>query len=192
MGRRLPCPCYGKMAGVIPPGTTSGELITMEDWLPTIMSQVGEPKVKDKLLTNYKAGNRSYENIHLDGYDQTPLITGKGKTTRPEFFYFTETTLHGVRLGDWKFLFKKQDKWFNGVQENMVIPYIINLKLDPFERFLESDGYNGWQEDRAFILPMAMSSVNDFVKSLQKYPPRMKSFDINVDEALKNITPKAK
>lgn len=47
----------------------------MEDWLPTIMSQRGQPDLKKQLLTSYKAGNRSYEKIRLDGYDQTPVIT---------------------------------------------------------------------------------------------------------------------
>jgi arylsulfatase A-like enzyme len=180
-----------KWPGVIPAGTTSGEMMSMEDWLPTIVSRLGEPELKKKLLTSYKAGDRSYEKIHLDGYDQTPLITGKGPSNRKEFFYFTETTLHGVRMGDWKFLFKKQDKWFNGVQEAMITPYVINLKLDPFERFLESDGYNAWQEDRSFILPMPMGAIGELVKSLKDYPPRMKSLDFNVDEALKSLTPKS-
>ena len=183
-------PVMVKWPGVIPAGTTSGELMAMEDWLPTIMSQLGEPDLKTKLLSSYSAGDRSYQKIHLDGYDQTPVITGKGKSNRQEFFYFTETTLHGVRMGDWKFLFKKQDKWFNGVQQNMVTPYVINLKLDPFERFLESDGYNEWQEDRSFILPLPMGEIGKFVKSLKDYPPRMESLSFDVDAALNSLQPK--
>ncbi|MFV0304368.1 MAG: arylsulfatase [Moheibacter sp.] len=184
-------PVIVKWPGVIPAGTTSGEMMSMEDWLPTIMSQMGEPDLKNKLLSSYKAGNRSYEKIHLDGYDQTPLITGKGKSNRSEFFYFTETTLHGVRVGDYKFLFKQQDKWFNGVQQNMVTPLITNLKLDPFERFHDSRGFDEWQENRSFALPLAMEKINIFMKSLQDYPPRMKSLDFNLDDALKALTPKS-
>lgn len=182
-------PVMVKWPGVIPPGTTSGEMMSMEDWLPTIMAQMGEPNIKSKLLNNYTAGNRKYEKIHLDGYDQTDLITGKGKSHRNEFFYFTENTLHGVRIGDWKFLFKKQDKWFNGVQQSMVTPYIINLKLDPFERFLESDGYNTWQEDRSFILPMPLGAINNLMTSFKEYPPRMRSFDLDIDEQMKALSP---
>lgn len=182
-------PVVVKWPGVIPAGSTTGEFMTMEDWIPTIMSQVGQPNLKDELLTSYKAGDLTYEKIHLDGYDQTELITGKGSSKREEFYYFTETTLHGVRMGDWKFLFKKQDKWFNGVQQNMVIPYIINLKLDPFERFIESRGYNEWLEDRSFIMPLAMGSINKFLQSLKDYPPRMASLDFNIDEAVRALTP---
>lgn len=180
-------PVMVKWPGVIQPGSSTGEMISMEDWLPTIMAQLGEPSVKEKLLNTYKAGDRTYNKIHLDGYDQSALISGKGKSTRPEFFYFTENKLHGVRIGDYKFLFTKQDKWFNGVQQSMVTPYVINLKLDPFERFLESDGYNTWQEDRAFIMPMAAGAVNELVKSYKEYPPRMKSFEIDVADIMKDI-----
>lgn len=139
----------------------------IEDWLPTIMAQLGQPDLKTKLLTSYKAGARSYERIHLDGYDQSDLITGKGTTKRKEFYYFTETTLHGVRYGDWKFLFKKQDKWFNGVQQNMVTPLVTNLKLDPFERFHEARGFDEWQENRAWTYMPAFMQAGELIKSLK-------------------------
>jgi len=184
-------PMMVKWPGVIAPGSVNAEMMSMEDWLPTIMAQLGEPDLKNKLLTSYKAGNTNYEKIHLDGYDQSALLTGKGHTNRHEFFFFTETTLHGVRIGDWKFLFKKQDQWFNGVQQTMVTPLITNLKLDPFERFHESRGFDEWQENRSFALPLAVTEIGKLMESLKKYPPRMASLDFNLDEMLKALTPKA-
>ena len=183
-------PMVVKWPGVIPANTTTAEFMTMEDWLPTIMAQVGQPDLKTKLLTSYKAGDRSYEKIHLDGYDQSDILTGKGKTKRKEFYYFTETTLHGVRYGDWKFLFKKQDKWFNGVQQELLTPLVTNLKLDPFERFHEARGFDEWQENRAWTYAPAFGMVGEFVKSLKEYPPRMESMDFNIDETMKALAPK--
>ena len=75
----------------------------------TIMSMQGQPDLKEQLLKGHKVGNASYK-VHLDGYDQTDLVTGKGPIRRKEFYYFTETALHGLRYGDFKFLFKSQDK----------------------------------------------------------------------------------
>lgn len=46
---------------------------------------MGQPDLKTKLLTSYKAGDRSYEKIYLDGYDQSDVITGKGVSKREEF-----------------------------------------------------------------------------------------------------------
>jgi arylsulfatase len=183
-------PMVVKWPGVIPANTTTAEFMTMEDWLPTIMAQVGQPDLKTKLLTSYKAGDRSYEKIHLDGYDQSDILTGKGKTKRKEFYYFTETTLHGVRYGDWKFLFKDQDKWFNGVQQDLLTPLVTNLKLDPFERFHEARGFDEWQENRAWTYAPAFGMVGQFVKSLKEYPPRMQSLDFNIDETMKALAPK--
>ena len=99
---------------------------------------------------NIPAGVSTYK-VHLDGFDQSAPITGKGPSKRKEFFYFTETSFHGLRYGDWKVLFKTQDRWFNGIQNTFTIPLVTNLKLDPFERFHEARGFDEWQEDRAWV-----------------------------------------
>ncbi len=173
----------------IPSGSTTGEFMTMEDWLPTLMAAVGQPDAKEKLLGEYKAGGNVYQRIHLDGFDQTDLLTGRGPSARKEFYYFTETKLHGVRYGDWKFLFVKQDKWFNGVQQNIITPQLTNLKLDPFERFEEARGYDEWQAHRAWTYHPAFNQVGVLIQSLKDYPPRSKSVDFNLDEAMRALNP---
>jgi arylsulfatase len=183
-------PMLVKWPGKIPAGTTTGEFMIMEDWIPTIMAEVGEPTLKEKLLTSYKAGDQTYNKIHLDGYDQTDLITGKGPTKRKEFYYFTETKLHGIRYGDFKFLFVKQDKWLNGVQQDMITPLVTNLKLDPFERFHEARGFDEWQENHAWTYAPAFGQVGVLLKSLKEFPPRQASVDFDIDEAMKALTPK--
>jgi arylsulfatase A-like enzyme len=55
----------------------------MEDWLATLMAAVGQPDIKAKLLQGHQAGTTTYK-VHLDGYDQTDVITGKGPTKRQE------------------------------------------------------------------------------------------------------------
>ena len=71
-------PMVVRWPGKIAPGATTGEFMTMEDWLPTLMAAVGQAGIKEKLLGDYKAGDNAYQRIHLDGYDQTGLLTGKG------------------------------------------------------------------------------------------------------------------
>ena len=95
------------------------------------MSRLGQPDLKSQqLLEGYTIGDRPPYKVHLDGYDQSDLIMGIGPTKRKEFFYFTENTLHGVRYGDWKVLYKKQDKWFNGGQDNLTSPLRAYTKTD--------------------------------------------------------------
>jgi arylsulfatase len=168
-------PMVVKWPGVIPAGTTTGELMTMEDWIPTIMAQLGQGDLKARLLDGHKIGDLTYK-IHLDGYDQTPILKQTGPSNRMEFFYFTEATFHGVRYGEWKFLFTKQDKWFNGVQSELTSPVITRLDLDPFERFQEARGFDEWQENRSWAISPALSVVQSFVKSFEAYPARQASF----------------
>jgi arylsulfatase len=173
-------PMAVKWPGVIPPDSVTGELMTMEDWVPTIMAQLGQPDLKERLLEGTEIGGTSYR-VHLDGYDQAPVITGTGPSNRMEFFFFTETTFHGLRFGEWKFLFTEQDRWFNGVQNALTTPLITRLDLDPFERFHEARGFDEWQENRSWALAPALGIVERFFETFEDYPPRQASVDFDVD-----------
>jgi len=179
-------PMIVKWPGKIPAGTTTGEFMIMEDWLPTIMAGLGQPDLKQQLLKGHKVGGMEYK-VHLDGIDQTDIITAKGPTKRKEFYYITETTLHGLRYGDFKFLFVKQDKWFNGVQQKMVTPLVTNLKLDPFEHMHEARGFDEWQENRAWTYAPAFNQIGVFMKTFEDFPPRQASFDVNIEEVARGL-----
>ena len=179
-------PALAKWPGRIPAGVASGEFMTMEDWLPTLLACAGQPGVKDKLLSGFKAGDMTYK-VHLDGHDQSELLLRNGKTKRQDYYYFTETTFHGMRFGDFKFLYKQQDKWFNAKVDELTTPYIINLKLDPFERFLHARGYDEWQENHAWLYGPAIQQVAEFVKTFEAFPPRQPSFSPKVDDIISRI-----
>ncbi|HEY8570761.1 arylsulfatase [Microbulbifer sp.] len=174
-------PMLVKWKGHIPAGVSTGEFMTMEDWMPTIMSFVGEPDVKGKLLSGTRIGDKKFK-VHLDGYDQSDLVLNQGKTKRKEFYYFTETTFHGMRYGDWKFLFIDQEEWFRGTQIPLTSPYIINLKLDPFERFIDARGYDEWAENRSWTLGPAGGQIKAFIGTFKEFPPVQKSMSVQVGE----------
>ena len=179
-------PMMVRWPGVIPAGSVNADMISMEDWMPTFMAHLGQPDLKEKLLVGEKVGDATYK-VHLDGYDQTPMITATGPSNRNEFFYFTETAFHGVRVGDYKFLFTEQDKWFNGVKNTLTTPLITNLKLDPFERFHEARGFDEWQEDRSWTIAPAIGVVEQFIASFKEFPPRQKSFDADMSQVTARI-----
>jgi arylsulfatase len=183
-------PVVARWPGRIPAGTTSGEFMCMEDWLPTIMSMLGHPNLKDHLLQGCRVGKRSYK-VHIDGLDQTAMVTGTGKSRRREFYYFTGTALQGLRYGDWKFLFKSQDRRFNDVQCTLTTPLVTNLKLDPFERFHGARGFDEWQENRSWVLVRASVQVGAFLKSLRAFPPRQKRPDFDIDFIMKLLNANA-
>jgi arylsulfatase A-like enzyme len=179
-------PAMIRWPGLVEAGSTTGELITMEDWVPTIMAQLGQPDLKEDLLGGAEIGGREYR-VHLDRYDQTPILTGEGPSNRMEFFFFTEAAFHGLRFGEWKFLFTEQDKWFNGVRNQITTPLITRLDLDPFERFHDARGFDEWQENRSWALGPATGILGQFFASFQDYPPRQASFDLDTDAIMKSM-----
>lgn len=174
-------PMLVKWDNHIPAGAATGEFMAMEDWMPTIMSWLGDKDLKSDLLDGKKVGNMTY-NVHLDGYDQSDLVLNNGKSKRKDYFYFTETTFHGLRYGDWKVQFIDQEDWFRSPQQALSTPIITNLKLDPFERFHEARGYDEWAENRSWIFGSVIQMVGNLIKSFQEYPPSQPSMSVQVSE----------
>jgi arylsulfatase len=184
-------PMMVKWPGHIKPGTTSNDIISLLDWVPTLMAAGGQPDIKEKLLTGYSAGGKTYK-VHLDGYNQLPMLEGKGPSGRKEFFYFTDDgSLSAVRYGDWKMLFSIQrahglEVW----QEPYValrLPMLFNLRMDPFERAEESEDYPRWRVDNAWAFVPAQVIVGQFLESFKEFPPRSKPGSFNLDQVLQKI-----
>ena len=87
-------------------------------------------------------GDRTYK-VHLDGYNQMDLITGKGPSKRHEILYFTESTLSAVRIDDYKYRFTDQPNGWLGATVKVDWPILVNLRLDPFERTGMFNGKDG-------------------------------------------------
>ena len=126
-------PCIARWPGKIPADTVQNGLMSGLDWFPTFLAAAGNTTITDDLLKGVKIGDRTYKN-HLDGYNQMDLITGKGPSTRHEIFYLGESTVGAVRIDDYKFRFIDQPQGWLGEKTHLDVPYITNLRLDPFER----------------------------------------------------------
>ena len=62
--------------GMVKPGTNFTEMYSAEDWLPTFMAAVGQPKITERLLKGDRIGGKVYK-VHLDGYDQSAYLAGR-------------------------------------------------------------------------------------------------------------------
>ena len=82
-------PAVVRWPGLIKPGTIFNDIVAHEDWVPTLLAAAGEPDIKEKLLTGYQIGDRTFKD-HLDGYDQTAYFAGTAESPRKEFFYFND------------------------------------------------------------------------------------------------------
>ena len=63
-------PCLVRWPGAIKPGTVTNELMSHNDWIPTLCAIAGEPDIVNKLKAGYTANGINYK-VHLDGYDQS-------------------------------------------------------------------------------------------------------------------------
>jgi arylsulfatase A-like enzyme len=69
-------PCMIRWPGRIQPDQVSLELFSGLDWCPTLLAAAGDPDIKEKLLSGHEAVGRTFK-VHLDGYDQSPYLTGQ-------------------------------------------------------------------------------------------------------------------
>ena len=69
-------PAFVRWPGHIEAGSVTNGIFHHMDWMPTFAAIAGEPNLKEKLLTGYEAEGKTYK-VHLDGYNQLSLLTGK-------------------------------------------------------------------------------------------------------------------
>ena len=181
-------PALARWPGKFPEGKIINDIMSHQDWLPTLMAAVGEPDITEALLAGYRAGGKTYK-VHLDGYNQLELLTGKGPGRRETFFYFDdEANLNALRWRDWKIMFATKDDWFYGQREEYTVPKLVNLRLDPFERTLdESPMHFRWVSDQLWLFKPAAVQVSRFLATFKQFPPRQASGTYKVSEIVEKI-----
>jgi len=165
-------PMLVRWPGMVPAGQWSDGLMSAEDWLPTLVAAAGDPRVKQDLLNGRDVGGTTFR-VHLDGYNQLDMLTGKGRSARREFFFFAETELTAVRVDQWKVHLAIKDEWLKA-PEKLPGGMLIDIKLDPFERTPESKGFFLWMKEKTWIAPLVKGPIEAFAESMKAFPPRQK------------------
>ncbi|MGI9520425.1 MAG: arylsulfatase [Hyphomicrobiaceae bacterium] len=120
----------------VPSGTVMNGVISGLDWFPTFWKAAGGKGNIAEALKNGATLNGVEYKVHLDGYDQTAMLTDGKSSARNELWYFTESNLGAARIGDFKYTFLTQpDGWF-GAKQSVNWPLITNLRVDPLEKCL--------------------------------------------------------
>ncbi|WP_299935098.1 arylsulfatase [uncultured Pelagimonas sp.] len=188
-------PSMVRWPGKIAPGSVSNEIMHHMDWLPTYLAAAGNPNIKEQLLEGgVQAIGREY-NVHLDGYNFLPHLTGEEEAgPRNEIFYFADTgELTALRYQDWKMLFMEQKEyttlraWIEPWTP-LRTPLIFNLRRDPYERaYRTSNTYYDWMIDRVFLLVPAQVYVGEFLATFKEFPPRQKPASFSVDQVVEQM-----
>jgi arylsulfatase A-like enzyme len=187
-------PLMVRWPGVIKPGIEINDIISHEDWLPTLLAATGQPNVKESLLKGATVAGASYK-VHIDGYNLLPALKGDVKEwPRKEFIYWTDDgDVAGLRYNQWKLVFMEQrahsfDVW----QDPLVVlrvPKLFNLRADPFERAdHEGIGYEIWRAERIFALAPAMGYVGAWLQSFREFPLRQAPGSFNLKHVMDKLT----
>jgi arylsulfatase A-like enzyme len=204
-------PCLVRWPGHIKAGTITNELMSHNDWVPTLCAIAGEPNIIGKCLEGYEANGKTYK-VHLDGFDQSKFLTsvegtvGKNndaKSARDRFFYTDDDSeLVAYRKGDYKYVFEEQRS--PGTMQVWAEPFtklrlqkIYNLYQDPFERAdITSNTFWDWQLNHVGSMYGVMDEIVQFAKTFEAFPPRSIPPSFNpatiMDQTIKEIRVKRK
>ncbi len=167
-------PALVRWPGTIKPGTVVNQIMSQEDWLPTLLAAVGEGDIVDKLKKGHQANGKTFK-VHLDGFNYLPFFKGEvDRVPRDTIFYFGQGgELNAVRWNEWKVHFAS----VNGniaTGERVVTnwPLVINLHADPYEKMHELGemGYMRWYADNMWLFVPVQQKIQAFLATLQGYP----------------------
>ncbi len=186
-------PAFVRWPGEFPAGVTLNGIVSHEDWLPTFAAASGKDDIKEDLLDGYEAIGRNYRQ-HLDGYNQLEYLKGETEeSARKEFWYVNDDgQIVAIRYQPWKAVFLANRGRQLGVwQEPFIelrIPYLFNLRRDPFEKAFEnSNTYWDWYIDRVYVLVPMQDLAGRFLKTMVDYPPSQTPGSFNLEKVIEQI-----
>ncbi|MGA8795741.1 MAG: arylsulfatase [Candidatus Cybelea sp.] len=181
-------PCIVRWPGKVPAGKVENGIFSGLDWFPTFVAAAGNPNIVAELQQGKQLGDRTYK-VHLDGYNQMDLITGKGPSNRHEIFYFAEGTLGAVRVNDYKYRFVDQPNGWLGGTVKVDWPILTNLRLDPFERtgMAGSLNYYHFFVYQFWRFVLVQEVVAKVAQTAIEFPPMQKGASFNLEEVKAQI-----
>jgi arylsulfatase len=191
-------PCLVRWPGVIQPGTIYNNIMSQEDWMPTLLAGTGVPGIVEKLEAGYSANGKTWK-VHPDGYDFLPFFKEVKSSPRDTIFYFGQGgELNAVRWNDWKISFASlQGNIADGVRFVTNWPIIVNLRADPYEKAQHESGmYIRWMADNMWLFVPLQQKLKEFLVTIPQYPfqegMNMSAGDVNYNtlkaaQALKSL-----
>jgi arylsulfatase len=186
-------PCIIRWPGKVRPGNVENSIFSGLDWFPTFVAAAGNPNIVEELKAGKDLGGTNYK-VHLDGYDQTDLLTGKGPSKRHEIWYFAESNLGGLRLDEFKYRFIDQPEGWPGPKVPINMPILENIKQDPFERLPVSnllEGSPAYMNDfyaREFWrFVYVQQKVGELAQTAIEFPPMQKGASFNLSAVKQQV-----
>ena len=181
-------PCLVRWPGVIKPGTVTNELMSHNDWIPTLCSIAGEPDIVDKLQSglhrqrhHLQGPPRRLRPVGVPARRQRHRGNNNGaKSARDKFFYSDDDgLLVAMRQGRLQVRLRRAARcrarcgvWAEPFTK-LRLQKIFNLFQDPFERAdITSNTFWDWQLNHVGQVYGAMDDVFKFAATFKEFPPR--------------------
>ena len=188
-------PAMVRWPGHVPAGKIENAIFSGMDWFPTFVAAAGDPNIVEELKAGKNLAGQNYK-VHLDGYNQLGLITGKAPSARHEIYYFTEGTLSAVRINDYKYRFTDQPSGWLGGTVKVDWPILTNIRLDPFERTGLPSGdkgslaYYNWFAYQFWRFVDVQQEVGKLAQTALEFPPMQKGASFNLEVIKEQIAKK--
>ena len=203
-------PAMVRWPGKIKPGSISNGMFSGLDWFPTLLAAAGDLNIGERLLKGASIGGKNFK-VHLDGYNQLPMLLGQTeKSARDEFYYFDDdanlvamrydTLLPGAtNPTSWKLVFCEQRSpgSFQVWKEPFTClraPKYFNLRMDPYERADTGPTslYHQTEVENPYILIEGNRRAGTFLQSFVAYPPSQIPASFTIDQAVADVKQKVK
>jgi arylsulfatase A-like enzyme len=182
-------PAVIRWPGRVKPNQVINGVMSGMDWFPTFVAAAGYKGDIAADLRNGKTLNGKEYKVHLDGYNQMDMLTKGGKSSRHEFWYFTESELAAARVDDFKYTFLDQpDGWF-GPKVHLDWPGIVNLRLDPFEKMGVGKSLfaANWWAFEFWRFVFVQQEVAKLAQTALDFPPMQPGASFNLSEVKAKI-----
>jgi arylsulfatase len=189
-------PAIIRWPGVVAPGTVINDIVSGLDWFPTLTIAAGAPEdIVDQLKAGMTIGGTEYK-VHLDGYNQKALLEGSGPSQRSELWYFAGPVLGALRQDNFKYYFIQQGEGIEGLAGQIIKPqalWVVNLKLDPFERTLISNlnqtpnAMNDFYMHQFWRITYVQQLLVPFAQTFVDFPPQQAPASFNVDAIVNQV-----
>jgi len=187
-------PCVVRWPGHIEAGVVKNDIMSHNDWFPTLLAAAGVDDIAAQLKTGTDLSGTTYK-VHLDGNNQLPWLTGETDESARNFFFYVndDGDLTAVRYDNWKLVFLEQRCagtmriWAEPFTQ-LRIPLIFNLRTDPFEQApITSNTYYDWLLDHAFLAVPCQAFVLEMMQTLIEFPQRQKPASFSLEQVLEKL-----
>lgn len=147
----------------IPAGSVSNGIQDHTDIFTTLAAAAGAINISEQL--------RASKKVYIDGINNLANWTSGAKSNRSIYYYYNESDLTGIRIGNWKSHFQQREGFFD---YNKPSALLFNLRQDPFEK------HDQWKSrEVAMRLGVAwggqvQDALDAHFKTIAEFPPRQK------------------